>query len=246
MFEWKKSKLREDLKVVDNLYSELDDKINNRELFNVIEANLHNPIEKGYYIEYASTSEVSLKSRRSNADMFHILITPNVYNIQAIAIKHVYFDGRAEDEIVAQFNRDEKRVIVTKKEIGKTIDPKKSEVVEITNKTTINSYIDDLLRYTYEYKIGTTFRLKNNYSDATLEETFIGVNGSAVKRSAHITEDDFFKDPATITYYETDNYDAPPFENRYQGGTYIVGMNVTTKEVFDAFVSNNNQVLLKK
>lgn len=231
---------------VNNLYEVLNASIENRELFSIIEPYLFNPTENDRYIETCSSNELCIKSKNSNNDIFHLLITPDLDSIENISIKIIFYDGRHEEDTIVQFTEDEGKIVVTKKVVEKIVQGKNLEVVAIRNKTTIKTYIDNQLRYDYEYETETNFKLNNNSAKSTLSETYVDLNGNAVKRVALITNYDFFKDPATITYYETNNYEAPPFNNRRAGGVYKIGMSVTTKEVFDDFISSQNNKLVLK
>lgn len=246
MFEKCIFRMKQDLERVSRIYNKLYDCIDNRELFKAFDSYLRDPLENGYYIDFSTDNEVCLKSRSSKNDMYHILITPSLQNIESIAIKIVYYDGRHEENIIAQFKNDEKKVVLTKRVVEKIIQGKKKEVVDITNNTTIKSYLNDELRYDYAYTSETCFRLHQNYSKSSLSETFIDSDNNAVRRVALITEDDFYQDPATITYYETNHFEAPPFKDRDCGSLYRYSMSLSTKEKFDEFISNKAKAVTLK
>lgn len=247
MFEKCKFKMKQDLEQVSKIYDRLYDFVDNRELWNVISKHLINPIEYGYYVDFVTDNEASLKGRTSKNDMFHILVTPSLRNIESIVMKIVDNDGLYEESVIAQFKNDEQKVVVTRRKVEKIIQGKKKEVVDIRNSTNIKSYLDDKLRYTYDYITETCFRLHQNYSKASLEETFIDEDKRAVKRVAVITEDEFYKDPVTINYYETKHLGASPFKNRYWDGILEnASMTVTSKETFDKFMKNQDEVVTLK
>lgn len=249
MFENLRFQIRKELDTVRRIYDKLDDFLDNRELINVINNHLVNPLSNGYYISFCTDNEVCLKSKKSKVDMFHLLVRPDLKNIETIAIKIISYDGRYEEEIIAQFSndKDDDRIIVTKKVIEKIVQGKKNKVISIKNMSSIKSYVEKKLRYDYKYETETCFILSQNYSKSSLSEIYIDKDTNAVKRSATIAEDDFHEDPATITYWESNNYDAPPFDDRYIGRMYYYGMSISTKEKFDEFVnSQNNIVTLKK
>lgn len=249
MFENFRYQIKKELDTIRRIYDKLDDFLDNRELFNIINNNLVNPLSKGYYIAFCGDNEVCLRSKKSKEDMFHLLVTPDLKNIETIAMKIISYDGRFEEEIIAQFsnNKDDDRIIVTNKVIEKIVQGKKNKVISIKNRSTIKSYIKKELRYDYEYETETCFRLSQNYSKSSLSEIYIDKDKNAVKRSVTIAEDDFHEDPATITYSESNQYDAPPFNDRYTSRWYSYGMSISTKEKFDEFVNGqNNIVTLKK
>lgn len=246
MFENWKFRMKEELSTVKRIYNTLYDFLENKELYSTMHNYLYNPLSDGFYIAFCSENEVCLKSMKSKNDMFHLCVTPNLNNIETLAMKIIKYDGRHEEEIITQFSHDSKRAIVTKKIIEKIVQGKKQEVVSIKNKDIIKSYVDNYLRYDYKYETETCFRLKQNYSKSSLSEVFIDESKKAVKRTALICEDDFSQDPATITYYETSQFSEPPFDDRYNSGNYNYGMSITTKEKFDEFVNSNDNVAVLK
>lgn len=246
MFDSCKFRMKEDLKRIEIIFDKLYSFLDNRELLRPIDIYLRDPLSNGYYIDFSSSNEVCLKNKHSKKDMVYLIVTPSLNNIESIAIKLITLDGRHEEEIIAQFKSDEEKVILTKREVEKVIQGRNHEVVSIKNNTSIKSFLHNKLRYNYEYSTETCFRIHQNYSKASLSEIFVDSDKSAVKRVACITEDEFYKDSVSITYYESNNYETLPFKDINCSLMFKDPMTQTTKEKFDEFISNQSKVVTLK
>lgn len=236
-------KAKEYLINVKKILEKLEDDISNNELYNIFFKYLGSYLkDKKYYVDFASDNEVIIKKKRSK-DMFHLVITPSLYRINSMGIEIVDKNGLYLENISVQFRDEGKQIVVTKTEIEKKVQGNKSEVASISNKTNIKNYIDKKLRYEYNYSTETCFRLSQNYSCATLSETFVDLNKNAVRRLARISEDEYYDSPAEIIYYEASDFVLPPFNDRYSSSYSFNDMNISTEQKFNDFVYGNNNII---
>lgn len=245
MFESIKGRTKENLNNAKSILGKIDNYLYNRELINIIGEYLSMLLNSSkYYVDFSSDNEICIRRKKSN-DMFHLLVTPSLNKINTIGIHVVEKNGLYEKEITAQFKEDQ--IVVTKMEIEKHAQGKKQEITSISNKTSLKNYLSGKLRYRYEYDTETCFRIHQNYSCATLSETFIDLDNNAVKRTAHISEDVCYDDPAAIVYYESDNCELLPFDNKYITSVEKENMTLSTQQKFEEFINGNNNIVnLKK
>lgn len=247
MFRNLKGKTKTNLENIRRILNYLDKCINNTELSRLLWHNLNSCLnEKRYYIELTTKDEVLIKRKKSNNE-FHIIFTPSLEHINTIGIHLVTENGAVQEDIFIQFKDDIKQVIVTRHKIEKKFTGKKNDQVEsIINSTTVRNYLDGAYRYEYQYKTETCYRISLNYSAATIMETFVDLDNTAVRRVAHISEDSYYDNPAEIVYYESSNFVHPPFNDQNYNRSVEENMEFSTEEKFKQFTdTNNNKVNLR-
>lgn len=236
-----------------NLDSTLRNDMNNQEIIVLLNSylsiNTSKPIDELYnkwLIDFTSSNELSIKSP-NGIDYFHILVTPSRSNFNTLGIDYSEKDGNHVVQILIRINEEDNKILYTKREVERQIQGRNDDAQAMSNKTIIKNFIDGELRYHYEYCVESCFRLDQNFSNAYLSEVFVDMDCNAVKRIARIAENDWNKDNATATYYESDNYREKPFNDIYDVGHVTTKMELSDKSKFDKFISNSNNILsLKK
>lgn len=244
MFESIKGRKKEILNNAKEMLDVLDSYLDNYDLMSIFSVQFNKLFdEKKYYVSFSTDNEICIRTKKSE-DMFHLLITPSLKKFNSLAFHIVSDNGIHEEEVTIQFKDNTKQVIVTEHIIDKSTQGKKREVLAISNKTNIRNYIKNELRYEYNYETETCFRIDQNYSCATLSETFVDLDHNAVRRVGHISEDGYYDNPADIVYYESNAYSVKPFDTRHHSIVENKNMGLSTEEKFYEFVNNANNATI--
>lgn len=223
-----KKKEKENLETVQYFYRLLTSRITNKDILEYIMEQIKYGADNNT-IAFHNENEIIVREKNFN-ETFRLTIGDST-----IETEEVKWKGRAT--ITKKIEFDGPITTVTEAEHNRiTTD---NTITSFERVVKVKKYQDDELIYEREFLSRTSSNETSNYAND--KETFINKN-NAVRKITSIAENEDSMYKTDVEYYKTDGFDAPPFDTSKQTHTvYMYGMSSTTKEEFDAFMTEYNK-----
>ena len=215
--------------LVKHFYTRLKERITDTSILESIMEQIKNGVDNNK-VDFYSEDSIMIKEKKG-IEYFRLTIEDST-----IEFEQTKWEGRSTVNTKIEF--DGPTTTVTEAEHNRITT--NNLITSFERNVKIKKYQNDELCYEREFTSRTTSNETSNYAND--KETFINKDKQAVRKSTSIAENEDSMYKTDVEYYQTDSFDAPPFDTSKQTHTvYMYGMSQTTKEEFDEFMKNYNQ-----